>query len=342
MDVEFHYYQTYLIAIKAGFEPKEAKIIAYSAQYLDDNDISFKIEKDSQYFYENYISQTSNIFKSKETWLKLNPVFHFIPGDPLCISASRRDGRMHHLNCTPDSPNANEIMDSALESENLYRIGIAAHGYADTWAHQNFIGFFEDFNSVNGFIPSVMPNLGHADFLNRPDYACATWVDERLLEPKIDNSQRFLQAASHLFYKLAQYKNPQYSASLLKEKELKLIGDLSVVMSKNDEDNRDQDKRIEAYMVLGVKETYDKYVWFEEAISEDVRFFKDRNSVNHFLDFNIFPDVLSWKNRQTYKTSHWYLFQEAIKAQQKSAWEILERNTFHKLDMELLKLAQIF
>lgn len=37
MDIEFHYYVTYLVYIKAGFNKNEAEIIAYASQYVDDN-----------------------------------------------------------------------------------------------------------------------------------------------------------------------------------------------------------------------------------------------------------------------------------------------------------------
>jgi hypothetical protein len=46
MNIDFHYYLTYLLAERAGFDRKiksgetEAEIIAYSSQYVDDNNES--------------------------------------------------------------------------------------------------------------------------------------------------------------------------------------------------------------------------------------------------------------------------------------------------------------
>ena len=37
MDIEFHYYMTFLIAGKAGFGKDDTATIAYSSQYVDDN-----------------------------------------------------------------------------------------------------------------------------------------------------------------------------------------------------------------------------------------------------------------------------------------------------------------
>ena len=107
MDIEFHYYMTFLIAAKAGFGPEDARIIAYSSQYVDDNDLIFEISKDKAQYYRNYISQTMNILKPKSKLFRIYPLFHFIPGDPSFPGAYRRDGNLHWLNTTPDSKNAN-------------------------------------------------------------------------------------------------------------------------------------------------------------------------------------------------------------------------------------------
>jgi len=87
MNAEFHYYITRLIAARAGLPPEDAHIVAYSSQYTDDNDIIFKIDKDLPTEYGNYISQTMNILKPRDTLLRIYSLFHFIPGDPMAPSA---------------------------------------------------------------------------------------------------------------------------------------------------------------------------------------------------------------------------------------------------------------
>jgi len=47
MNTEFHYWMTGLIAKEAGFSEDHAKIIAYSSEYVDENDVSFKIKNRS-------------------------------------------------------------------------------------------------------------------------------------------------------------------------------------------------------------------------------------------------------------------------------------------------------
>ena len=155
MNIEFHYYMTYLIAARAGFDPAEAEVIAYSSQYIDDNDLIYNISGDDAQSYSNYISQTKNITKPKRKLFRIYPIFHFIPGDPLANSARRKDGKLHLLNTTPASNNACRILKTALQSDNLYKIGLAVHSFADSYAHQNFVGYYDEFNIVKSLQKKV-------------------------------------------------------------------------------------------------------------------------------------------------------------------------------------------
>ena len=55
MDFEFHYYMTYLIAARAGFDPHDARLLAYSSQFIDDNDMVLEIDKGKSSAYGNYM-----------------------------------------------------------------------------------------------------------------------------------------------------------------------------------------------------------------------------------------------------------------------------------------------
>ena len=142
-------------------------------------------------------------------------------------STWRADGCMHWLNTTPDSDNANRILDTALETGNLYRIGIATHGYADSWAHQNFTGFYNEFNSMTGPLSVAIPNIGHAEAGHNPDEIALVWKDTRLIEQRVDNRERFLDAAVHVLRKLATFADPKMTAKELKKRATSLKkGDL--------------------------------------------------------------------------------------------------------------------
>ncbi len=148
MDIEFHYYITYILAKESGFSSDEAAKIAYSSQYTDDNNKKIKVKKQDGSIYDNYISQTMNIARPINKLIRIYFCFHFLPGKCLSNSIKRIDGALHILNTTPDSEHAKTMLADALNTGNLYRIGLATHCYADTWAHQNFIGIKHAFGSM--------------------------------------------------------------------------------------------------------------------------------------------------------------------------------------------------
>lgn len=198
MNNEFHYWITGIIADHAGFDQADTRIIAYSSQFVDDNDddISvFDAEFDVSPSYNNHISQTMNFLLPRKDLMEIYPIFHFIPGDQ--GNASRRkDGKVHLLNTTPDSSYANQIIQAALQNaatkyknndkSGLYRLGIATHSFVDTWAHQNFTGSYDTFNDMGH---AITPDVGHADALHHPDWVGHRWSDDRLTNPNVRTIQ---------------------------------------------------------------------------------------------------------------------------------------------------------
>ena len=186
----------------------------------DDNTVRFEVDEGKASSYRNYITQTVNILKPKRKLLRIYPIFHFIPGDPRSKTAFREDGMMHWLNTTPGSKNANKFLDAAMQADDLYRIGIATHAFADSWAHQNFVGYFSSFNSLGGPLDKAIPNIGHAEAGHNPDHPTLVWTDKRLFQKRkgagsrkdsrrVDNKERFLDAAESLLRKLMKYVDPR-------------------------------------------------------------------------------------------------------------------------------------
>ena len=169
MDIEFHYYMTYIIALRSGFKADDAYTIAYSSQYTDHNDYPYEIV-DETFPYKNHISQTMDITKPKDELLRIHPYFHFFPGNKREIvnnSYPRKDGKLHLLNTIPNNMNVKRLFTKSLKSIDFYKIGIATHTYADTFCHQNFVGFKECFNNMEGFLAQIIPSVGHADDCRR-------------------------------------------------------------------------------------------------------------------------------------------------------------------------------
>jgi hypothetical protein len=115
MDMEYHYYITYLIAMKSGFEIHEAHTIAYSSQFVDDNCYEYVIcsENDSQSGYKNSISA---INEKNLNFRKLDEIlipFNFLPD--VKIKDSRKDGEIHPFNTVKNSKFAEYILINAKE-----------------------------------------------------------------------------------------------------------------------------------------------------------------------------------------------------------------------------------
>ena len=335
MDQEFHYYITGLIAKKAGFNKEETSIIAYSSEFVDENDICFEIlDRKTNEVYRNFISQTMNILKPKNELIRIYSIFHFIPGEPDAYSARRRDGKMHILNTTPDSYNANMLIENAFkapEETRLYRIGIASHSYVDSWAHQNFVGWYDDFNAIG---MDFKPNIGHADAEHHPDMIGHKWIDKRLVNAEINNINIFLSAAKHLFLKYCEYLKSQKredNSELWDELEKDLI-DIQLPAYTGDK-KRYEDKRIKKYKELIDLDDFDDHKWFNQAIDTEIHGGKDsHNGIKNKLI--LFRDKYFWKQDILKEKTHWYNFQRAVKAHEKFGIKLLS-NTFKKMGFDL-------
>jgi len=208
MNKEFHYYVIWYLAAKAGFSPEDCSTIAIASQMVDDARLPWRIESESRQNCFTEVTQ-NYIFWDQSIAKNIYVPFHFLPGD-ISVSASMRiDGQAHPLAVSADSENARMLLIEALKTRNLYRIGIALHAYADTWAHQNFTGTQDALNAMDSNTPQtsmkqaagMLPSVGHLQAGTTPDIPHARWKDIRL-EPKyerIENRSRFLEAARMIY-----------------------------------------------------------------------------------------------------------------------------------------------
>lgn len=314
MDKEFHYYITYFIAQKAGFSDQDAYVLAYSSQYTDDNNVDYVINPDTSSQYHVYISQTYDIFKPQEERLRIYPVFHFMPasGDELSAdSAKRKDGKTHLLNTIPNNGNARLCLTDALGSRDLYRTGIATHAYADAFAHQNFLGCKDDFNDIRGLIETIIPSIGHADARSKPDIPTKLWKDNRLIEKNeaINNKTRFLDAAGCLY---DIYRDHLGTRNIRK----KVVRQIDEATGNNAGTAKERIGRYKELIGPGFAE-YDKKSWFKKAVDFDTRIIDGVSSDNDRRTEIIYH----WK--PNYRLSHWYRFQEAVKAHQQFAMNFI-------------------
>ena len=335
MDTEFHYYITGIVAHAAGFTEKESEIIASASEFVDENDVKIEVmNRKTKEVYENYVSQTMNILKPKKKLMRIYPVFHFVPGDPADKNARRSDGKMHILNTTPNNEMANYLMDEAFkasEDTRLYRIGIATHAYADTWAHQNFVGWYDYFNNIG---LDIKPDIGHANAEHHPDLVAHYWEDDRLLNEEIDNLDRFLEAAENINAKYRDYTNGkgQNANSEWEALQKQLIAAAGQRYSGNQSRYRDQ--RLAAYKNIAAwLGDFDEAKWLNDAIDTNVRGLRDsKDGIKSKLYF--FKDKYYWREDKEIESTDWYRFQEAVKEHQQLAMDKL-KPAFANMDIDL-------
>lgn len=155
MQKDMHYYGTYAMARAAGLEVKDAKVIAYAAQYVDDSTANdSEVHKDGGMFEAIATAHTgseaignaiANQTEQRKVWVP----FHFFPGN-------KGETLSEKLICQKDSPLVREMVQNhirhavAVKDEyGLTLMGIMAHVYADTFAHFGFSGISSSLNKVD-------------------------------------------------------------------------------------------------------------------------------------------------------------------------------------------------
>jgi hypothetical protein len=245
MNIGFHYYLTKTIAIKAGFSPEEAQIIAYACEYVDDatEHVKLKVRNMPEPTYKrmgkNWFDPTctahrgiQNIrFNFTNIRKKILLPFHFIP------AGWDENGKKFDFLTVPDAPKAQELVRSALEKlraapqetpdrgKALISLGIALHSYEDTFAHQNFSsrnnlkenGVAEARIVTNSKKKKPHPigklqgflgySIGHGLLWSYPDMfnTEVTYLDGRKNNVRIDTMERFLLAARKTYDLLREY-----------------------------------------------------------------------------------------------------------------------------------------
>jgi hypothetical protein len=202
MNLDFHYYTTCYLARQAGFKEEEAQILAHSCQMVDDNLLTYEIRTPKEVI-NSYPTQNYG-FWSNSTSTEIYQPFHFFPGNDPGWAAQRKDAQPHLYATSPNSPGVKKLLVSALKSKDLYRIGIALHTFADSWAHQGFSGRKESQNAMSN--DPIIPPLGHAQALRDPDIYGRSWEDSRLKEPRVINRVRFREAAKKIYRYLCVFQ----------------------------------------------------------------------------------------------------------------------------------------
>lgn len=217
MQIDFHHTATYVVARLAGFDHNSAEIVAHAAQYVDDSTTSgflrfnngMRFQRDATAHPmldpENYDNDLNSL-----SWLP----FHFIPG-----ADQEATNYYEKLVCRPDSPIARAMMASAIRAKDrphgLHRLGIAAHVFVDTFAHQGFVGQRHQLNRAadirdqegTTLYAVPVPPIGHGLVGTYPDQPYLKWsyTDSKGTRIARDNPIDFTMAADRLCQEFQRY-----------------------------------------------------------------------------------------------------------------------------------------
>lgn len=156
MQEDMHYYGTYAMARAAGLVVKDAKVVAYAAQYVDDSTANdSEVHEDGGMFQtiatahtnsEAIANAAADHLEQRRVWVP----FHFFPGN-------KGETLSKKLKCVKDSKLAQEMVSnhirhavSVKKEYGLALMGIMAHVYADTFSHYDFSGVSSKYNKVDG------------------------------------------------------------------------------------------------------------------------------------------------------------------------------------------------
>lgn len=251
MQIDFHHGVTYVCARLAGFSANDAKIVAHSAQYVDDATTEGVIWFDNGMIYPRTASAHKMLdyrnmrdLANHRVWLP----FHFLPGnggDPMPAEPPEYRSVEEFIArciCRPNSPPARDLMQAVIERQDrpyaLHRLGVATHVFADTWAHQGFVGYQHQINLASNveaendghhkrnfnekskdffgmrweqlksyFIGAALP-LGHGTVLSYPDrpYLCWSYTNGLGQLIRRDNPKEFLKAARETYQYFRRYR----------------------------------------------------------------------------------------------------------------------------------------
>ena len=233
MQIDGHHTLTYVLARLVGFEHKDADIISYSAQYVDDatNSGIVKFNNGAMFSrissaHEMSLYDMKHYMNAHENHLVWVP-FHFLPGNDKLDAGKNPEGSfINKLICKPYSDVAVKMLDACMKDIDkpyfLHRVGITMHVFADTFAHQGFAGVVHDVNKVDDLecnnydmsffdkglsktLSEAFP-MGHGAALTCPDMPFLNWqyINGLGEEIKRDNLELFINAAYDLYGQLGR------------------------------------------------------------------------------------------------------------------------------------------
>jgi hypothetical protein len=257
MKIDAHYYAVLAFCRACGFHKESACTVAYSSQFVDDAKINHMvidgpIPEGIQYdvidglpsFFNMATSHSYTRIKTfnYDAMIHNTSAFHFVPG---CsgINFTKK------MRCKEAGPVITAILQETLEEDDLIKLGVTLHAFADSFSHQGFSGLLSKVNDIDqlqilrgsGRLADwfrkgarwireafcrwgdwVVPAYGHGQALAFPDLPYITWsylydysdefADTLKSSGSIGNTQRYQRAFIRIVKHLILYlgKHPAH------------------------------------------------------------------------------------------------------------------------------------
>lgn len=331
---DMHYYGFAVIARAAGFTKKDALLMAYASQYVDDAIESKPIKVGGVLFDP---VRTAHLGLRAYTWSVQKKVyipFHFVPPNAL---SSHKDSFITQ----EDSQFARSILKEADKEKDhrlrLFRLAIAAHTYMDTFSHDGFSGRQHKENKVGAIflrnkkngkwgkshfrsvILDLGPKVGHSSAGLLPDTPFQKFRYEQTFTGKTierDNIDIYIRACKKTYKFLRSIKKHHKSKPIewknIKTDIKKLIKTPEKKLSKRCKIWKNKF----GYLFKGLNFHYDRYTWRDEALGY-------RKVLLEEIPEKIAPILAEFPKKKGFFDSNWVMFHRAALLQRHYVMENL-------------------
>ncbi|WP_407311124.1 DUF6765 family protein [Desulfosporosinus sp. SB140] len=257
MNRDAHYYAILAFCRACGFNKDSALTIAYASQFVDDAKINLMFINNlpSLQLLHDRVNHRPAFFNmatchsyfqmrtfNYEAMVNNTTAFHFVPG-------CKGENFTKMLRCTEESPVILDIIKDVFLEDDLIKLGIVLHVYADTFSHQGFSGVLSKVNDIKNCIAKtkvesgileellafwerlsptryeksldhLLPAYGHCQALELPDLPYVEWSYEYDYSDEFNGSYKLIEIKNKERYQRAFLNLKKYlEAYLIKHKQ---------------------------------------------------------------------------------------------------------------------------
>lgn len=353
MQRDAHYYAILAFCRACGFKKDSAQVIAYASQFVDDAKINLMFLSNSSDLIEHDLIENKpaffnmatchSYFRIKtfnyEAMVNNTCAFHFVPG-------CKGENFTKKLRCKEESPVILDILEDVFLEDDLFKLGMSLHAFADSYTHQGFSGMLSKVNDIKNCkaktkpylglydrilqvferfsqekydksFDLIMPAYGHGQAREYPDLPTLKWSYEydgsdefsgTYQKVEIDNKDRFKRAFNSIRIHLENYliKHTQYLDSSLRFGNFDILID-TLVSEGNEKKREERWKRLLIEQGLFNDNDWDLIVYEKDKWLKEAFINYDRTAFN---DRDVAGEVQLADN---FLYSNWYRFYLAVK-----------------------------